>query len=120
MATLPQKLYYLGLSSCKMKEFPHISENVEYFVYLDLSNNQIEGEIPRWIGTTDWLLFPYVNLSHNHLTGGLEHLPWNTIWHLDLQSNMLNGSLPRKPKWYAGIIARELGLKIRRVEIKWR
>nr|XP_017215795.1 PREDICTED: receptor like protein 30-like [Daucus carota subsp. sativus] len=94
MATLPPKLYYLGLSSCKMKEFPHISENVEYFVYLDLSNNQIDGEIPRWIGTTDWLLFPYVNLSHNHLIGGLEHLPWNTIWHLDLQSNMLNGSLP--------------------------
>ncbi|KAL8106717.1 hypothetical protein AgCh_023466 [Apium graveolens] len=28
--------------------------------------------------------------------------------------------LARKPKWFAGIIARELGLKVRRMEIKWR
>ncbi|XP_017232573.1 receptor like protein 27-like [Daucus carota subsp. sativus] len=99
-ATLPPKLHHLGLSSCKMKKFPRISKDVEFFLHIDISDNQIEGEIPHWISLVNRspisVLFPktYLNLSYNGLTGGLEQLPWNEIQILDLQSNMLNGSLP--------------------------
>ncbi|XP_074332710.1 uncharacterized protein LOC141670661 [Apium graveolens] len=92
MVTLPPKLYHLGLSSCDMKEFPRFSRDAEISLdYVDLSNNDIDGEIPHWIGSVR----RYLNISHNRLTGGLEQLPWNSIQYLDLQSNKLNGSLLR-------------------------
>ncbi|XP_074338041.1 receptor-like protein 7 [Apium graveolens] len=91
MNPLPPTLFTLRLSSCNMKEFPHFSKDAEISLhYVDLSNNDIEGEIPDWIGSV-WY---YLNISHNNLTGGLEQLPWYTIQYLDLQSNNLNGSLP--------------------------
>ncbi|XP_074333178.1 receptor-like protein 7 [Apium graveolens] len=91
MIPLPPTLSTLGLSSCNMKEFPHFSKDAEISLYsLDLSNNDIEGEIPHWIGSVSG----YLNISHNKLIGGLEQLPWNSIEYLDLQSNNLNGSLP--------------------------
>ncbi|XP_074333749.1 receptor-like protein 6 [Apium graveolens] len=92
MATLPHKLKYLYLSSCKMKEFPRVSGNAEIIKHIDLSNNQIEGVIPQWIGSVG---SDYINLAHNSITGGLELLPWDNIKILDLQDNLLNGSLPR-------------------------
>ncbi|KAL1805583.1 hypothetical protein ACET3Z_028651 [Daucus carota] len=96
MSILPPDLHHLGLSSCNLKEFPHLSGETRFFSFshIDLSNNQIDSEIPHWIGLQSWQENSYLNLSHNRLTG--------------------------KPKWFAGIIARELGLKIRRMEIKWR
>ncbi|XP_074334045.1 receptor-like protein 42 [Apium graveolens] len=91
MIALPPKLTHLYLSSCNMKKFPHFSKDAEISLgYVDLSNNDIEGEIPDWIESVGW----YLNISHNKLTGGLKQLPWNTIQYLDLQSNYLNGSLP--------------------------
>ncbi|KAL8106707.1 hypothetical protein AgCh_023456 [Apium graveolens] len=91
MSPLPPTLSTLGLSSCNMKEFPHFSKDAEISLdYVDLSNNDIEGEIPDWIGSVSW----YLDVSHNKLIGGLEQLPWNSIQYLDLQSNKLNGSLP--------------------------
>ncbi|XP_074334047.1 receptor-like protein 7 [Apium graveolens] len=90
MSTLPPRLHHLGLSSCKLKEFPHFSRDAEILLeYVDLSNNDIDGEIPYWVGSVSL----YLNLSQNMLTGGLEHLPWNNIQYLDLHSNKLNGSL---------------------------
>ncbi|WOG85893.1 hypothetical protein DCAR_0105086 [Daucus carota subsp. sativus] len=97
--TLPPNLYHLDLSSCNMKEFPHFSRDAHIFLdFVDLSNNEIEGEIPHWIGSIGrysvYYHIPYLNLSHNKLIGGLEQLPWGHIRFLDLQYNKLNGSLP--------------------------
>ncbi|XP_074334044.1 receptor-like protein 7 [Apium graveolens] len=90
-STVPPQLYILGLSSCNMKEFPHFPKDAEIILdYVDLSNNDIDGGIPQWIGS----VHRYLNLSRNRLAGGLEQLPWNNIQYLDLQSNILNGSLP--------------------------
>ncbi|XP_074333177.1 receptor-like protein 6 [Apium graveolens] len=100
MSPLPPTLSTLGLSSCNMKEFPHFSKDAEISLdYVDLSNNDIEGEIPDWIGSVGsvrsvYSVTSYLNISHNRLTGGLEQLPWNSIKLLDLQHNELNGSLP--------------------------
>ncbi|KAL8106716.1 hypothetical protein AgCh_023465 [Apium graveolens] len=91
MSPLPPTLSELDLSSYNMKEFPHFSKDAEISLYsLDLSNNDIEGEIPDWIGSVG----SYLYISHNKLISGLEQLPWNSIVYLDLQSNNLNGSLP--------------------------
>nr|XP_017215485.1 PREDICTED: receptor-like protein 12 [Daucus carota subsp. sativus] len=95
MATLPPKLNRLGLSSCNMKDFPHFSRDADISLgFLDLSDNNIEGEIPPWIGSVGRGSAPYLNLSHNVLIGSLEQLPWAYITYLDLQDNKLNGSLP--------------------------
>ncbi|XP_063943472.1 receptor-like protein 7 [Daucus carota subsp. sativus] len=89
--TLPPKLRKLGLSSCKIKDFAHFSKDAKTSLFwVDLSNNDIDGEIPLWMGS----VYYYLNVSHNRLIGGIEQLPWNNIIYLDLHSNMLNGSLP--------------------------
>ncbi|XP_049386740.1 synaptotagmin-5-like [Solanum stenotomum] len=38
----------LFLSSCQLKDFPHLLRNVKTLVYLDISNNMIRGQIPDW------------------------------------------------------------------------
>ncbi|KAL1825497.1 hypothetical protein ACET3Z_012275 [Daucus carota] len=88
---LPPQIQTLGLSSCKIKEFTHFFGTAENLRYLDLSNNQIYGEIPQGIGKAK---FYNLDLSENFLTGGIENLPWAFLDYLNLQSNMLNGSLP--------------------------
>ena len=88
MTTFPPYLFYLGLSSCKVKEFPQFLRNTKNIYHLDLSNNHIDREIPHWVGRSS---VSYLNLSYNRLTGGLEQLHWSSIQYLDLQSNMLNG-----------------------------
>ncbi|XP_074352307.1 receptor-like protein 6 [Apium graveolens] len=92
--TLTPNLRRLGLSSCKVMNFPNFLRYIENLEYLDLSNNQIDGEIPQWIGSLLKGSFSSLNLSHNSLTGGIEHFPLDTLRYLDLHFNMLNGSLP--------------------------
>nr|XP_023889093.1 receptor-like protein Cf-9 homolog [Quercus suber]POE65335.1 receptor-like protein 12 [Quercus suber] len=80
----------LHLASNKLKIFPEFLRNQGNLLYLDLSNNQIHGEIPNWL----WKLptLDYVNLSYNYLEGPLLNLP--SIHLLDLHSNQLQGQLP--------------------------
>ncbi|XP_017239966.1 receptor-like protein 35 [Daucus carota subsp. sativus] len=87
---LSPNLETLGLSSCNITKFPPL-RSLENLNNLDLSDNQIDGEIPQWLGLREMY---YLNLSQNSLIGGIENLPWNSLNHLDLQSNMLNGTLP--------------------------
>ncbi|XP_057953861.1 receptor-like protein Cf-9 homolog [Malania oleifera] len=87
------KLY---LSSCNINEFPNLkgSENLEE---LDLSANKITREIPKWtfnMWNNSLIVF---NLSHNFLTHVDEHLPWKNLRYLDIQNNMIQGSLPIPP-----------------------
>ncbi|XP_058008885.1 receptor-like protein 7 [Hevea brasiliensis] len=63
-----QKFRVLGLASCNLSHFPHFLQDQDELVWLDLSNNNIHGQIPRWL--------------------------LNTMSILDLRSNMLQGSLP--------------------------
>lgn len=94
MIIIPPKLTSLSLASCKLKEFPHFLRGAVNMEDLDLSNNQINGEIPQWFGLVGRDAWYYLNLSQNSLTGGLEYLPWNSLAYLNLQFNMLSGSLP--------------------------
>ncbi|KAK9288287.1 hypothetical protein L1049_016738 [Liquidambar formosana] len=91
---------------------------------LGLSNNQFSGSIPTWLGNLTQLVIvalssnnfsgqipssllkleqlKYLYLSVNHFNGhfpsaGVEQLPWKNLEHLDIHSNMLEGTLPIPP-----------------------
>ncbi|CAL8997619.1 unnamed protein product [Prunus brigantina] len=82
------------LSSNKLRAFPDFLRNQSRLEYLDLSDNQIQGEIPNWIWKLNSLLT--LNLSYNSLAilqGPLLNLTSN-VHVLDLRSNNLQGQIP--------------------------
>ncbi|XP_059661237.1 receptor-like protein 7 [Cornus florida] len=98
-ATLP-KFYHLELGSCNLTEFPDFLRYQDDLHHLDLSNNGIQGLMPKWIWnmSTETLSSLYVN--QNFLTGFDKPpsvLPWSGLRFLHLGSNMLHGSLPIPP-----------------------
>lgn len=85
-------LFYLRMSSCNIKEFPHFLKYSTFLGALDLSNNKIHGEIPDWFRSPPFQNLGFLDLSHNYLTS-LSQLPWN-LGFLHLKSNLLQGPLP--------------------------
>ncbi|RDX97406.1 Receptor-like protein 12, partial [Mucuna pruriens] len=84
----------INLASCNLKTFPGFLRNLSTLMYLDLSDNQIQGTVPNRIWKLDDLM--HLNISHNLLTdleGPLQNLPSNLVY-LDLHYNKLQGSLP--------------------------
>ncbi|WMV11870.1 hypothetical protein MTR67_005255 [Solanum verrucosum] len=84
-------LSYLALRSCRVKDFPDFIFNSKKLWILDLSENEIHGQFPKWFGGLSALA--NLNLSHNYFTS-LDHIPWERMTILDLQSNSLGGPLP--------------------------
>ncbi|KAL8146616.1 receptor-like protein 7 [Apium graveolens] len=89
-------IYLLFLASCNLKDFPNLRNQSE-LQYLDLSDNQIGGEIPNWIWNIGQGSFPSVNLSHNLLTSLQEPYVLPKLSYLDLHSNHLTGKIPIPP-----------------------
>ncbi|KAH1123424.1 hypothetical protein J1N35_006584 [Gossypium stocksii] len=91
------KLIMLNLASCNLMEFPNFLKNQSSLTYLDLSNNQIHGEIPNWIWKTGHRGF--LNLSWNFLVEF--ERPLNNINSsfiaLDLHGNQLERQIPILP-----------------------
>ncbi|RDX65298.1 putative inactive leucine-rich repeat receptor kinase XIAO, partial [Mucuna pruriens] len=67
---------------------------LEYMSGLDLSCNQLTGEIPQQIG--DLYALHALNLSHNHLSGPIPESfqKLESIESLDLSNNNLSGQIP--------------------------
>ncbi|KAG7960907.1 hypothetical protein I3843_10G151000 [Carya illinoinensis] len=86
----------LKLASSKMKVFPDFLRYQSKLTVLDLSDNEIGGEIPNWIWKLPFLL--QLNLSFNSLVT-LEGSPRNAsgLTVLDIRSNRLQGQLPVLP-----------------------
>ncbi|CAL5443171.1 unnamed protein product [Camellia sinensis] len=93
--TLPN-LRFFHMTSCKIKEFPDFFKALENVEQLDISNNEIRGKIPRWVGIIGKASLRYLNLSHNFLTG-INQFPWKNLHALDLRSNLIHGQLPAPP-----------------------
>ncbi|MED6112251.1 hypothetical protein PIB30_059986 [Stylosanthes scabra] len=74
--------------------FSYEGSSLKTMSALDLSSNQLTGEIPRELG--DLSSLHTLNLSHNHLTGSIPESFHNlhSIESLDLSSNSLNGEIP--------------------------
>ncbi|XP_030439767.1 receptor-like protein 7 [Syzygium oleosum] len=92
------KFEVLKLASCQLRTLPQFLANQSLLVILDLSQNCIQGKIPRWIWTLKHL--SYLNLSSNFFedfetpSRNLTSSPYV----IDLHSNMLRGiSLPLLP-----------------------
>ncbi|KAM5560485.1 receptor-like protein 7 [Rosa sericea] len=87
----------LKLASGQLRAFPDFLRNQSKLSSLDLSQNQIPGEIPNWI----WRLsnLRQLNLSYNSLVtleGPFLNLS-STLYILDLHSNQLQGHIPIFP-----------------------
>nr|ACB99688.1 verticillium wilt resistance-like protein [Mentha longifolia] len=84
------KLRELSLASCHLHAFPEFLKH-SAMIKLDLSNNRIDGEIPRWIWGTELYI---MNLSCNLLTDVQKpyHIP-ASLQLLDLHSNRFKGDL---------------------------
>ncbi|GKD20350.1 leucine-rich repeat-containing protein [Tanacetum coccineum] len=83
----------LGLASCNLKVFPNSLRPMKQLAALDLSSNEIHGQIPHWAGEIGGNQLDYLNLSHNFITG-LPQFQWYGLSELYLQSNLIEGPFP--------------------------
>ena len=93
------QFHVLGLASCNLRHFPDFLITQDQLQWLDLSYNNIHGQIPKWVWHTSKETLLIVNFSHNSLTGFDQHLdnfPWPQLQILDLRSNKLQ-ELPLIP-----------------------
>ncbi|KAK7259995.1 hypothetical protein RIF29_25667 [Crotalaria pallida] len=100
LSTFPT-LSNIKLVSCNLKTFPDFLRYQSRLIYLDLSDNHIQGIVPKWIWELDNL--QTLNISHNSLTeleGPLQNLSSNLLV-LDLHYNQLQGPLPVFTKYAA-------------------
>ncbi|KAL9428744.1 hypothetical protein AB3S75_030683 [Citrus x aurantiifolia] len=95
---LPQ-ISTLKLASCKVAMIPNLKNQSKLF-HLDLSENQIPGEIPNWIWEVGKGSLAHLNLSHNRLVSLQQ--PYsisNLILVLDLHSNQIQGNILYPPPY---------------------
>ncbi|PRQ32595.1 putative leucine-rich repeat domain, L domain-containing protein [Rosa chinensis] len=102
-SSFPQ-LTPLLLASGELRTFPEFLRNQSELAYLDLSENQIFGQIPNWIWRLNLL---QLNLSCNSLVtleGPMLNLS-SRLFVLDLHSNQLQGQIPvfSSPAYYYNI-----------------
>ncbi|KAL7136194.1 hypothetical protein ABFS83_10G013100 [Erythranthe nasuta] len=94
---LPQ-IDTLGLASCKLKSFPPLSRESRLNI-LDLSSNQLKGQIPNWIWEIGNGSLKLVNLSFNMLDDFQKSYKLPSLDFLDLHSNRIQGELPIPPPY---------------------
>ncbi|KAL7250428.1 hypothetical protein ACSBR1_012439 [Camellia fascicularis] len=96
-STALPSLEIIGLGSCNLTEFPNFLREQAGLFSLDLSNNKIHGEVPKWVLDVGKFSLTRLDLSHNFLSAGLEQLPWLALQYIDLHDNLLHGPLPVPP-----------------------
>ncbi|XP_050363799.1 receptor-like protein 7 [Argentina anserina] len=86
----------LGLGSCNITEFPSFLRYQKNLRWLELAENGMHGQVPRWMWNVSTESLTVLNISHNFLSG-FDHPPvvlsWSGLQLLDLSSNMIQGSL---------------------------
>ncbi|ESQ50797.1 hypothetical protein EUTSA_v10023121mg, partial [Eutrema salsugineum] len=94
-SSFSSRLQYLYLSGSNITEFPEfIIRDQRNLDSLDLSNNNIKGQVPDWLWRLQTLQI--VDLSKNSLSGfngSSEAVPGSQINTLDLSSNVFEGPL---------------------------
>ena len=89
----------LELGSCNLRHFPDILHNQTRLLWLDLSDNNIQGQIPKWVMNISEET-TVVNFSYNLLTGfdqSMVNFTWPQLQILDLRSNKLQALPPIPP-----------------------
>ncbi|AES99954.1 LRR receptor-like kinase [Medicago truncatula] len=96
--SISPNLESLYLSSSNINSFPNFFAQLQNLQELDLSNNIIQGKVPKWFhekrssNSTHSILF-----THNNLTGMIPQClgTFPSLSILDMQMNNLYGSFPR-------------------------
>lgn len=81
---------------CRQQLLPD-RKNKARLEVLDLSRNQISGEIPNCIWNISYGGVPFLNLSHNLFSSLQEPFKFQNHIFLDLNSNQLHGAIPLPP-----------------------
>ncbi|KAL1348083.1 receptor-like protein 7 [Arachis hypogaea] len=87
-------LTVVGLSSCKITKFPKFLESIEDLYVLDLSDNQIEGVIPKWFNDKllyKWKNMQFIDLSLNRLQGNIPIPSYGTYYFSVSKNNFTGG-----------------------------
>ncbi|EOA29840.1 hypothetical protein CARUB_v10012934mg [Capsella rubella] len=89
----PPSLYQLRLSGCGITELPEFLRTQHEMAVLDISNNKIKGQVPRWLWTQTNL--DSVNLSNNTITGfERASVPKPSMMNFFGSNNNLTGNIP--------------------------
>ena len=95
-----QKFKVLGLGSCNLSDFPEFLRNQDQLEVLELSQNNIHGQVPKWISNLSKDTLAILGMSGNSLTGFDQTpnaFPWRSLQILFLSDNKLQGALPIPP-----------------------
>ena len=87
-----QKFKVLGLGSCNLSDFPEFLRNQDQLEVLELSQNNIRGQIPKWISNMSINTLVFLSMSGNSLTGFDQTpntFPWGSLQILYLPNNNL-------------------------------
>ncbi|KAK9085712.1 hypothetical protein Sjap_026123 [Stephania japonica] len=94
------KLSFFRLHSCNLRVFPDFLQNQSRLMNLDLSSNNIGGNLPSWIDNIGNGFVVKLNLSSNSLENPIQPFSNNSFRELkilDLHSNLFSGPLPILP-----------------------
>ncbi|KAK3411718.1 hypothetical protein EUGRSUZ_I00468 [Eucalyptus grandis] len=97
---ITQQFRFLCLGSCNLNSFPEFLQDQNDLLVLDLSSNNISGQVPKWflnVSTENLIL---LNLSGNFLTSFAQDpviFKWKKLFEADLGFNELQGSVPIPP-----------------------
>ncbi|PWA23286.1 Leucine-rich repeat-containing protein [Artemisia annua] len=86
----------LYLASCKLKVFPNSLRAMKQLYHLDLSSNEIHGQIPHWAGEIGGDL-RYLYLQSNLIEGPFPQSICNmsNLGYLDMSNNRFGGLIPQ-------------------------
>ncbi|GJZ90429.1 leucine-rich repeat-containing protein [Tanacetum coccineum] len=89
-----KQLRLLDLSGNEIHgQIPHWAGEIGRSELRHLSGNEIQGQIPHWAGEIGRNELRRLNLSHNFITG-LPQFQWYGLGELYLQSNLIEGPFP--------------------------
>lgn len=97
-SSFSSELNTLKLASCKMQELPNL-KNQSRLMMIDLSDNELRGEIPNWIWEVGNGYLRFLNLSSNKFSSLQKPYTFPFLLDvLDLHSNVLEGDIPIPPR----------------------